>query len=69
MLFRLQNFNEVDVYRYFNINHPGWPDSLPPPPNPDKLRSFVVWALNESIAQENEANDPKAQQGRRPMTP
>ena len=76
MLFRLQHYNEVDLYRYYNLDHPGWPNNLPPPPNPTKFRTLIVWILNRSIEMQNEENDPKnaqatqAQQGqRRRMTP
>ncbi len=72
MLFRVQQYTEWELYRYFNLDHPDYPN-LPPPPDPSKLKTFIVWCLNETIRQKNEENDPDAAQqqaqGRRQMRP
>lgn len=64
MLFRLQKYDALQLYRHYNMGHPDWPN-LPPPPNAEKLKSFVVWALNTSLEQMAEENDPKRRPAQR----
>jgi len=73
-LFRFSHYDALQLYQHYNMDHDGWPHNLPPPPNPDKLRSFVMWCMNTTITQMNEENDPKSAQNaeardRRQMTP
>lgn len=65
MLFRMQKLDGLQLYQHYNIGHPGWPYNLPPPLNPEKLRSFVIWCLSETVRQQNEENDPDAAKARR----
>lgn len=58
----------------YNVHHEGYPDRLPPPPNPDKLIQFYFKCIEETIKQKNKENSPDSGKGqsvenRRPMTP
>lgn len=60
----------------YNVHHAGYPDNLPPPPNPDKLLQFYFKCIEETISQKNRENSPdagasdgNAVHNRRPATP
>jgi len=61
-------YNHTDLYDYYNIGHPDYPN-LPPPPNPSGLQTFMLACVEvtvEQIDQENGApkNAQEAQQAR-----
>lgn len=60
MMVRQFGWNEFDIYRFYNVHHPGYPHNLPPPPNPEGLQAFLMACLEVTVEQINKENDPKA---------
>lgn len=65
MMVRKYKWHELDVYRFFNVDHPSYPD-LPPPPNPKGLQAFMFACVDTTIEQINKENSPKDSGGGRP---
>lgn len=57
MMVRMFNWNEYDVYRFYNVDSDEYPN-LPPPPNPTGLQVFFMACLEVTIDQMNDENDP-----------
>lgn len=55
---RLFHWNAEDVYKFFNVRHPDWPN-LPPPPNPAGLQAFLMGCVDATIEQMNRENNPE----------
>ena len=67
MAVRLFHWNELDIYRFYNLHHKDYPN-LPPPPNPEGLRTFMLACIEATVNQLNEENDPKAGKGKQPRS-
>jgi len=64
MMVRMFHWNELDIYRFYNIGHEDYPN-LPAPPNPQGLQTFMMSCLDITIEQMNEENSPKGKKPRR----
>lgn len=52
---RLFHWTAKDLYEFYNLKHPDWPN-LPPPPNPRGLQSFFFACVEKTIEQMNREN-------------
>lgn len=59
MAVRLFHWTAEDVYKFFNTDHPDWPN-LPPPPNGKGLQVFMLACVDITIEDKNRENDPDA---------
>lgn len=57
MCVRLFHWGPDQIYSFFNMGDPRWPN-LPPPPNPEKLQQFIFALVDVTIEQKNKENSP-----------